>query len=63
MTAGGVMPDIDEIERHRCLNIVRAASRGEVDCDLQSIISMIDSGRTVQQIKQLFHRWQEPREA
>jgi hypothetical protein len=38
-------------ERARCVAIVQAARFGEIDHDFRSIVHMIESGETVQQLQ------------
>lgn len=40
-------------ERRRCSDIVQGARQGDLDNDLRSIISMIEGGLTVAEIKDL----------
>ncbi len=40
-----------EIERKRCASILSAARFHEVDNDLRSLKAMIESGKTVEQLK------------
>jgi predicted regulator of amino acid metabolism with ACT domain len=42
-----------EIERKRCASILSAARFHEVDNDLRAIKAMIESGKSVEQIKSL----------
>jgi hypothetical protein len=39
-------------EQKRCYDIVSAARFGEIDRDWRSILSMIESGETIEQIQQ-----------
>ena len=39
------------IERKRCIDIIQMARNGEIDTDFRSIIHMIKSGLSVEQIK------------
>lgn len=40
-----------DAERKRCVDILQLARFGEIDQDWRSVISMIESGWTVEQIK------------
>lgn len=51
MTEVANIEDAIAAERKRCADIVQAARFDEVDRDFRAIISMIESGRTAEQIK------------